>query len=91
MKHVSAQWLWIQQVARQETMKINKVDTKLNPSGAMTKHITKIDMVRHMTAFGYEFCDVRANIAVKMATDVATNSAPNTTEREIDGTRGGAK
>ncbi len=72
MKHVSTQWLWIQQVANREAMNIDKVGTKLNPSDAMTKHITKIDMERHMATLGYEFCDGRASSAVKVATDVAT-------------------
>ncbi len=78
MKHVSVQWLWIQQVARREMIKIDKVSTKLNPSDAMTKYITKMDMARHVTTMGYEFRDGRASIAIKVATNVNTNCNENT-------------
>jgi hypothetical protein len=70
-KHVNVQWLWVQQVARREQIKFNKIHGTHNPADAMTKYLTKQTMERHMTTLGYEFMGGRAEAAARVASDAA--------------------
>ncbi len=68
-KHVSVQWLWVQQVARQEAVKYSKIGGWDNPADAMTKHLAKTSLDRHITSMNYVFMTGRAASAPKVAAD----------------------
>ncbi len=78
-KHVSVQWLWVQQIAKQEAIKYDKVGGWDNPADAMTKHLPKTSLDKHIAFMNYVFMAGRATSAPKVAADDGT--AVNTTVR----------
>ena len=51
-KHISTQWLWVQERLKMKDFKIKKVGTKLNPADLFTKQLAERDMIGHLSRMG---------------------------------------
>ena len=51
-KHISTQWLWVQERIRNKEFRLVKVDTKLNPADLFTKQLAEREMVGHVARMG---------------------------------------
>ena len=62
-KHISTQWLWVQERVKMKDFAIRKVGTKMNPADLFTKQLPERDMVGHLSRMGcnslYENVDRR--------------------------------
>ena len=76
MRHLEASDLWIQQLVRSKRIYIKKINGKRNPADLFTKHLTRDEIVFHMTNLGYRLINERGvELGVK-------NSRGHLSERE---------
>ncbi len=69
LKHISVQWLWVQQIAKRKELGYDKVKGQMNPADAMTKHLTRQVMENHIDRMNCMFAAGRAAEAPQMAKD----------------------
>ncbi len=69
LKHVSVQWLWVQQAAKSKDIKYDKVPGQRNPADAMTKYLTRVAMEGHLDKMHCIFKEGRATTAPQMSKD----------------------
>ncbi len=67
LKHVCVQWLWVQQVSKRKEIAYEKIKGQVNPTDAMTKHLTRQVMEDHLRRMFCEFREGRSSEAPQMA------------------------
>jgi hypothetical protein len=72
-RHLDVQYLWLQEKVNNKTLRMAKVDTKLNLADLMTKNLPAEAMMNHLTAMGVRFVGGRADSAPSLKTIVSIN------------------
>ena len=67
IRHIATQWLWIQRVFHERLATVVKIPGKENPADAMTKHLSGVDLMRHVATLGYEYREGVSALALKAA------------------------
>ncbi len=74
LRHISAQYLWIQDKVRTGDLAVNKVPGTDNPADLFTKHLCAETMRRHVGALGLDFAGGRATSAPTLSRVTNANS-----------------
>ena len=58
MRHLEASDLWIQQIIRAGRAEVCNINGKLNPSDLFTKHLSRDEIIAHMSRLGFKMFDM---------------------------------
>ena len=61
MRHLEASDLWIQQLVKSKRIFIKKINGKKNPADLFTKHLTRDEIVFHMSNLGYRLINEKGD------------------------------
>ena len=65
-RHISTQYLWIQEKVGNKELTVEKVGTHDNPADLLTKHLKLDTIIKHVRTMGGELRDKRAETALKL-------------------------
>lgn len=66
LRHIDAQWLWIQERLHQGELKAQKIAGKENPADLMAKRLAAEEMAKHVECLGYEMRTDRSEKSLKI-------------------------
>ena len=73
-RHISTQYLWIQEKVSKKELDLEKVPTQDNPADALTKYLKAETLLKHIEAMGGRLEEVRAKTALKLNRLQETNA-----------------
>ena len=82
LRHLSVQYLWIQERVQRGSFSMHKVPGRDNPADLMTKHVAAVDLERRAETLGVQFLHDRAERAPHLAR--VERQAPEDVENDFD-------
>ena len=67
IRHLATQWLWIQRIFHERLNSVVYIPGKENAAQAMTKHLSGVDLQRHVAAPGLEYREGAPALALRAA------------------------